>query len=81
MRKMFQMQMPGVSPETQAVFNEIFKASQEADVVDIGQGFSISTAFTPLRTLDPATATTAQLARFVATLIQDLQRGGATKSG
>lgn len=80
MRKMFQMQMPGIDPATQAIFNEIFRASQEADVVDIGNGFTVSTSFTELRTFDPATVTTAQLARVVATLIKDLQRGGATKA-
>jgi len=81
MRKMYQMQMAGVPPAVQSIFNEIFNASQEADVVDIAQGFTISNTFTELRSFDPATVTTAQLARFVATFIQDMQRGGQHKTG
>jgi len=80
MRKMFQMQMPGISPEVQAIFNEIFRASQEADLIDIANGFTITNAFTERRSFNTSTVTTAQLAEVLATLISDMKRGGATKA-
>ncbi len=72
--------MPGVPPEIQAVFNEIFRASQEADGVDIGQAFSINGTFTETTQLNVTAPTAANTAAVLATLILYLQRGGATKS-
>jgi hypothetical protein len=72
--------MPGVPMNIQSIFNEIFRASQEGDIVDIGGGFTISGSFTETRTLNVTAPTTANIAAVLATLIYDLQRGGATKS-
>lgn len=80
MRKLYQMQMPGVPMEVQSVFNEIMRASQEGDIIDIGQAYTISGTFTPTRTLNVTTPTAANLAAVLATLISDLQRGGTSKS-
>lgn len=80
MRKLYQAQMVGVPLPIQSIFNEIYRASQEADIVDIGAAYTISGSFTPTRTLNVTAPTTANLAAVLATLISDLQSGGATKS-
>jgi hypothetical protein len=80
MRKMYQVQMPGVSPSVQAVFNEIFRASAEADIVDIGAEYTIDGTYTETRTLDVDTPTAANVANVLATLLTDLKNGGAKKS-
>lgn len=82
MRKLFQMQMPGVPQNIQAIFNEIFRASQEADVVDIGNAFSFDDPdlYVETRELNLTAPSAANIAAVLATLIKDMQRGGATKS-
>jgi hypothetical protein len=80
MRKMYQMQMPGVPQSVQAIFNEIFRASSEADIVDIGAEYTISGSFTETRTLNVAAPTAANIAAVLATLLTDLKNGGARKS-
>ncbi len=72
--------MLGVPPEIQSIFNEIFRASQEADLIDIGQAFSINGTFTETTQLNVTAPTAANTAAVLATLILYLQRGGATKS-
>ena len=74
------VQMPGVPLAIQSVLNQIFRASQEADVVDIGGAFTISGTFTPTRTLNVTSPTLANAVAVLATLISDLQHGGATKA-
>lgn len=39
---------------------------------DLWNGYSATASFNPLRTLNPATSTTADVARFVSTLVHDL---------
>ena len=80
MRKMFQSQMPGVPAQIQNVFNEIFRASQEADIIDIGQAYTFTGTFTKTRQLNVTTPTLANAVAVLATLISDLQSGGTTKS-
>lgn len=80
MRKMYQSQMPGVPLSIQNVFNEIFRASQDGDIVDIGQAYSFTGSFTKTRQLNVTTPTVANVAAVLATLISDLQSGGTTKS-
>lgn len=80
MRKLYPSQMQGVPQSLQNIFNEIFRASQEADVVDIGQSFTINGSFTETRTLNVSAPTTANIAAVLATLISDMQRGGAVKA-
>lgn len=80
MRKMSQPPMPGVPPAIQRIFNMIFAASRDADLVDIAQGFTITGTFTETRTLDVSTATATDVATVLATFLLDCQRGGATRT-
>jgi hypothetical protein len=77
---MFQPQMPDVPMDIQSIFNEIFRASQEADIVDIGGAYTITGTYTATRNLNVTTPTAANIAAVLATLIADLQSGGATKT-
>lgn len=81
MRKLKKSQIAGLPPNIQAAFNEIFRASQEADVVDIGGAFTITGTFTPTRTLNVTSPTLANAVAVLATLLSDLQHGGSTKTG
>jgi hypothetical protein len=58
-------------------FQEISNASRE-DAVAIADGYTV-TNFTASRTLNAGTATTAQVAAFIATLIDDLQKRGQNR--
>lgn len=80
MRKLFQMQMAGVPLNIQNIFNEIFRASQDGDLVDIGKGFTITGTYVETRALNVTAPTAANCAAVLATLITDMQRGGARKS-
>lgn len=57
-----------------ACFEEIQTASVE-EISSIAQDFTI-TGYTETRTLDASTATAADVANFVCTLVLDLQRHG-----
>lgn len=81
MRKMSQpSQMPGVDPQVQKVFNQIFAASRDADGVDIGGAFTLNGTFTETRTLNVSAPTLANVAAVIATLLLDLQRGGQNRT-
>ncbi len=80
MRKLNQLSMPGVPIGIQNTFNEIYRASLEADVVDIGAAFTITGSFTATRNLNVTAPTAANIAAVLATLISDLKAGGATKN-
>lgn len=80
MRKLAQGSFQNLPPYLQQAFNEIYRASQEADVVDIGAAYTITGAFTETRTLNVASPTIANVAAVLATLLADLKRGGATKT-
>jgi hypothetical protein len=58
-------------------FTELSNASRE-DAVLIADSYTV-TNFTASRTLNAGTATTAQLAAFVATFIDDLQKRGPNR--
>jgi len=77
---MSQMPMPGVPPEIQRLFNLIFAASRDADLVDIAQAFQIHGTFTPTRNLNVTTPTLANIAAVLATFISDCQSGGANRT-
>lgn len=67
----------------QSVINglqEVELASAENDLIDIAQAYAISGTFTATRTLNVGTSTLAQTQAFLATLIQDFQRGGANRT-
>ncbi len=59
---------------------EISRASYVADPGVIADGFSVSNVTTS-RTLDADTATTAEVADVLATLLQDLKQRGAKRGG
>lgn len=80
MRPLFLGQMNGIPQEVQSIFNEIEKASKEADVIEIGQAYTITGSYTETRNLNVTAPTTANIAAVLATLIADLQRGGANRT-
>lgn len=80
MRPLFLGQMNGIPQEVQNIFNEIEKASKEADVIEIGQAYTITGSYTETRNLNVTAPTTANIAAVLATLIADLQRGGANRT-
>lgn len=80
MRKLFQTPMVGVPRNIQEIFNEIFRASQEGDLVDIGNAFTFTGTYVETRDLNLTAPTAANVAAVLSTLIRDMQRGGATKS-
>jgi len=68
-------------PAIKAVLSEIAASSRLADIVTMAQNYTITGSFTPTRSLNVSTATTAQIAVFLATLITDFQKGGANRTG
>lgn len=80
MRKMSQPPMPGVPQQIQNIFNLIFKASRDADLVDIAQGYTITGSFIETRNLNVTSPSTANIAAVLATLILDCQRGGPNRT-
>lgn len=59
-----------------ALIDELARASQENDVVDIASAFDVTGSYTETRTLDVGTSTLTQTQAFIATLLADLKRGG-----
>lgn len=64
----------------QDAFNEVFRASQDNDTIDIALPYTITGTFTPTRTLNVSSPTLANIAAVLATLLQDFQRGGTSKT-
>lgn len=76
---------PGVAPQQQIMWlisavQELARASADENLVDIGKAYTVTGTFTDTRTLDVSTATLPDVIALLATLIGDLQRGGATRS-
>jgi hypothetical protein len=71
-----------LSPELQAIFDEIFRASNENDTVDIANAFNIPATgtYTATRTLNVTAPTLANVVAVLATLLEDLQRGGTNRN-
>ena len=59
----------------------IERASAEDMQTFIGTDYTITGSFTPTRTLNTSTATLSDLIAFVATLVQDIQKGGQHRTG
>jgi len=74
------MPMPDVPLNIQNVFNEIFRASQDGAIEDLGSAYTITGTFTATRNLNVTTPTAANIAAVLATLISDLQRGGTSRT-
>ena len=77
---MSQRPMPGVALNIQKIFNEIFAASRDADVVDLGMAFTITGTFTETRTLNVEAPTIENVAAVLATLLLDFKRGGQNRT-
>jgi hypothetical protein len=75
-----QLQITALAPELQAIFNEIFAASNENDTVDIANAFTVSGTFTATRKLNVTAPTLANVVAVLATLIQDMQRAGTNRN-
>ena len=67
-------------PIAERKLQEIERASREADVAEIANGYTITGSYTATRTLNVGVSTLAQTQAFLATLIADLQRGGENRS-
>lgn len=81
MRKVAQVNTAGVQdPAVKALFDEIFRASNENDTTDIAQAFTITGSFTATRTLNVSAPTLANVVAVLATLLGDMQRGGTNRN-
>jgi len=81
MRKISQPQsIQGIDPQIQKLFNLIFAASRDADLVDIAQGYTITGTFTQTRNLNVTSPTLANIAAVLATLLLDFQQGGPNRT-
>ena len=80
MRKLYPRPLVGVPQPIVAAFSEIVAASQDGDIIDIGQAYTITGTFTITRNLNVTTPTAANIAAVLATLISDLKAGGPTKT-
>ena len=80
MRKLYKQPMPGIPANLQAMFNQIVEASQSGDITDIGGAFTVTGTYTPTRTLNVTSPTLANIAAVLATLISDLNAGGANRT-
>ncbi len=80
MRKINKPNMVGIPDQIQKVFDLIFRASQDADVVDLGQAFTINGSFTPTTQLNVTSPTLANTTAVLATLILYLQTGGPNRT-
>jgi hypothetical protein len=64
----------------QSALAEIQRASHENDLAEIAQSFSIIGTVTPTTALNVTSPTLANIANFVATLVQAMQRGGINRT-
>lgn len=81
MRKLSQpSNLQNLPPQIQDLFNQIFKASRDADLVDIAQGYTLSGNFTETRILNVTSPTLANIAAVLATFLLDCQRGGPNRT-
>ena len=80
MRKLYKQPMPGIPANLQAMFNQIVEASQSGDITDIGGAFTITGTFSPTRTLNVTSPTLANVVAVLATLLADLNAGGANRT-
>ena len=63
-----------------AAIRQIEQASADNDTVTIAQNFTITGSYTTTRTLNVSTAALSDLIAVVATLLSDLQKGGANRA-
>lgn len=63
-----------------ASLTELERASAENDIVEMAQNFNVSGAYTATYTLNVAAPTAANIAAFLATLIDTLKKGGLNRT-
>lgn len=81
MRKISQpSNIRGLDPQIQKLFNLLFAASRDADLVDIFSGYTVTGTFTPTRNLNVSSPTLANLAAVLATIISDCTAGGPNRT-
>lgn len=82
MRAVFIMSIIGrvKDPAVADALKEIELASAEFNLLDIANAFTIAGAYTRRTTLDVGTSTLTETQEFIATLIDDLKRGGENRS-
>jgi hypothetical protein len=68
-------------PAVRAALQDLQTASRLNDLVTIAQNYTITGPVATTRSLNVSTATTAHIANFLATLVLDLQKGGANRTG
>jgi hypothetical protein len=64
----------------EAAIRALADATQENDIVDLAQSFSINGTVTPTTTLNVTAPTIANIANFLATFIEAMQRGNLNRS-
>lgn len=62
------------------LLDEVARASADENLVDIAAAFTIEDTYTERRTLNVASSSLAEVKEFIATLIDDLKRGGSNRS-
>lgn len=67
-------------PAAAALFREIMLASGEQNIVDIAAAFVVDGSYPETRELHVGTSTLEETQAFIATLIDDLRRGGSNRS-
>lgn len=80
MRKLSFGPRQAVDPIAEQRFRDIEGASKENDPIDIASAFNITGSYTVTRTLNASTATLADVRNFIATLVDDLKRGGTNRT-
>lgn len=63
-------------PAAKSAIQEIVNASADENLVDIAAAFEITGSYTETRTLNVGVSTLAETQAFIATLVEDLKRGG-----
>lgn len=67
-------------PAVAAALHEIINASADENLIDIVAPYTVDGSFTETRELHVGTSTLAQTQAFIATLINDLKRGGQNRT-
>lgn len=63
-----------------AALTEIERASHENDIVEVAQNYSLTGTLVPTRVLNVAAPTAANVAAVLATLLDDLKKGGLNRT-
>lgn len=67
-------------PSVATALREIINASADENLIDIAAPYTVTGDFTETRTLNVGTSTLEETQAFLATLINDLKRGGENRA-